>query len=555
MSVGFHSAVDEERYRKLGLWSDETLIDHFTTVVQQFASKIAVIDTHGQYTYGDLYQAVGRLASVFANFGIEAGDVVAAQLPGWVELPVIHLACNVIGAIFLPIHDGWRETEAGHLLRKSQAKAIMVPHCYRGFNYAAMIDELITKEEMTNLRLKMTIHGTTRGWQSWDILMGQATPLTMKSDEKGNRLHSANEPCMVIVSSGTTALPKMSIYTDNNFNATLLRHFCETMKLGSDDVAGAIAPPGTGGTGYVFPVLTPLLIGARVVMLERWADPEDALRLMATYHCTYATAIPSQMIKLMLIPELGTRFNWEAFSRFNNAGAPLPPEVAKEVEHQFGCRVHTVYGASDGGVPTMTSIDDPPEKRWGTVGRILSGCECEVWDDQYHPLPQGEWGEVCWRTPEKSFGYLNDDNETLRLFHNGWIQSGDIGVFDEDGYLRIVGRKKDMILRGGRNISARTVEELLIVHPAVQDCAVAAMPDPVLGERACAFVVLNAGQNLTFEEMIGFLKDHRIAIWELPERLEIVDALPKSSMGKVKKAELTDYITKKLAQEQSTQSD
>jgi non-ribosomal peptide synthetase component E (peptide arylation enzyme) len=187
------------------------------------------------------------------------------------------------------------------------------------------------------------------------------------------------------------------------------------------------------------------------------------------------------------------------------------------------------------------------------VGRVVSGCECEIRDADGKPLPAGQPGEVVWRGADKSWGYLGDDDETAATFtRDGFYKSGDVGVFDEDGYLRIVGRIKDMILRGGRNISPRTIEDLLIQHPAVVEVAVAAMPDPTLGERACAFVMLRPGARLAFEEMVAFLKEQEIAIWQLPERLEIVSDFPRGAGGKIVKKQLTAMVTEKLEAEKQS---
>jgi non-ribosomal peptide synthetase component E (peptide arylation enzyme) len=181
----------------------------------------------------------------------------------------------------------------------------------------------------------------------------------------------------------------------------------------------------------------------------------------------------------------------------------------------------------------------------------VRGCECELWDAKGKPVPAGESGEVVWRGPDKSWGYLGDEAATKAAFtpDTFFYKSGDLGQFDAEGYLRIVGRIKDMILRGGRNISPRTCEEPLMKHPAVLEVAIAPMPDPVLGERACAFVMLKEGKTLSFDEMVRFLTEQKIAVWQLPERLEIVEDMPRSTGGKIAKAKLTELVTAKLKTE------
>ena len=216
----------------------------------------------------------------------------------------------------------------------------------------------------------------------------------------------------------------------------------------------------------------------------------------------------------------------------------------------MGCKIQTLYGATDAGTAIMTTIEDPEEKRLTTAGRVVPGFECMLWNAEGLEVPAGEPGEVVWRGPSKSWTYLNDLVNSRAVFTaDGFYRSGDLGQFDEQGYLRIVGRIKDMVLRGGRNISPRTIEEPMMAHPSVLEFAVAAMPDPVLGERACAFAMLKPGKSLTFEEMITFLTEAKLAIWQMPERLEIVEDMPRSTGAKIAKGQPTAMVPAKLKAE------
>jgi non-ribosomal peptide synthetase component E (peptide arylation enzyme) len=256
-----------------------------------------------------------------------------------------------------------------------------------------------------------------------------------------------------------------------------------------------------------------------------------------------------------MLPYLEKRSSrdFDAFRFFNTAGAPLPREAAQRIEEVMDCAMQQVYGASDGGVPTMGTVADPRDKRLTTVGRVLPGRVCEIRDSGGHVLPAGQSGEVCWTTPDKSYGYLNDIEASKAVFDDrGFYKSGDLGVFDDQGYLRIVGRIKDMILRGGRNISPRLIEESLESHPSVHEVAVAAMPHAELGEQACVFVVLKENATLDFEMMISFLDQQGVAKWQWPERLEIMKELPKSAGAKISKKALTEFVTSKMRTEASS---
>jgi len=321
----------------------------------------------------------------------------------------------------------------------------------------------------------------------------------------------------------------------------------EGARFGENDIAAALAPAGTGATGYVYPVLTPLLAGATSAILPRWGDPEAAADLIVNERCTYVTAIPAQLIKLLPILRSRSRDDFRNLRVITNAGAPLPYEAAREVEELTGAVIQSIYGATDAGTPTLTTVDDPREKRLGTVGRVVPGCECEIRDSDGTALPAGSVGEVTWRGADKSWGYLGAAEQTKAVFtEEHFYKSGDMGQFDEDGYLKIVGRIKDMILRGGRNVSPLVIEEALSKHPDVQDVAVAPMPDPVLGERACVFVIPTPEAKLKLDILLDFLRAEGLATWQLPERLELMEEFPRSAGGKTLKRDLTAMVTEKL---------
>ena len=344
-----------------------------------------------------------------------------------------------------------------------------------------------------------------------------------------------------MVSSGTTSLPKISKWTDLGLNALLQAGFIERVRLTADDVAVGLAPANTGATGYVFPVVAPLQIGATSFMLTKWS-PEAAIRLLAETGATIATAIPTQMVQLLQVPGVSGA-TVPKLARFNNAGAPLAADAAREIEERFGCRVHTMYGATDGGVPVTTHIDDPDEIRRTTVGRLVRGMRFRIIDPMGRDQPAGSAGEIVYQGIQKTFGYLNEPERDEEMFPDGWYHSGDVAVADEAGNIRIVGRIKEMIIRGGQNISPREIEEAIIGHPAVAQVAVVGYPDPVMGERACAFIV---PADAAKPPSLDAIKDHmlglQLAKFKLPERLEIVESLPMSAGNKVLKNELRERL-------------
>ncbi len=544
MALELTSTANAARYRAAGLWKDETIFERFRASADRWPEKLAIKDCRRSYTYGQVRSVVDNIAGNLVERGIQNGEIVAVQLPNWAELAIVHLALNRIGALLLPIHDRWGETEVAHLLGKARAVAAITPYRYRDVDYPAMYAE--ARRGLASLRTHFTLGGVGGDSEAFEPLLERST---VGDSELQKRRPSPDERAHIMVSSGTTALPKISVFTSNNLLA-LLDSFCSSMKIVPDDVAAALAPGGTGATGYIFPVLTPLVVGASCVLLEHWQDPAEAIDLIIENKCTFATAIPTQKVQMLPALERRSLKDFESFTRFNNAGAPLPYQAGAKIEQLMGCRIQVVYGASDGGVPCITSVDDPEEKRLRTVGRPLELREVELWDAEGRAVPAGDAGEIVWRSPDKSFGYLNDPEAVRAAFtSDGFYRSGDLGQFDEDGYLSIVGRVKDMILRGGRNISPRLIEETLARHPAVLEVAVAAMPDPVMGERACAFIVLSQGATLSFDDVIVFLKEQKISAWQLPERLELLAELPKSAGMKVEKRRLTEMVAEKLKAE------
>jgi len=530
----------EERYLACGMWGHLTLVERFREHAAAAPDRLAIIDAKRQYTYGQLAGIVDNLATNFLKMGVARNQVVACQVPNWAELAIVHLATNRIGALCMPIHDSWREAEVAHLLKRSGAVAAVVPLYYGGFDFPAMIAGM--RSELPKLGKIFSIGGTGPNSSAFEALLDDIPIDTGALDAR--RPH-ANEPGDLMLSSGTTSMPKISIWSSNNLYAAL-RAFSLAIRFVPGDIAAALAPAGTGGLGYGFPIVAPLLFGGTSVILERW-DPVAGVELIRRHRCTCAVAVPAQMTQMLPVLEAHSPADFDGFRTFFNAGAPLPYKVGRQVEERMNCRVICNFGATDGGVVGSTVMDDPQEKRLGTVGRPWEAHEVKLVDANGKQVGPGEPGEIYWRSPDKSYGYLNDPEATGAAFTpDGFYRSGDLGRFDDEGYLMIVGRVKDMILRGGRNISPRLIEEEMIKHPAIAEVAVAPMPDPVLGERACAFVILRKDAALSFEEVIAFLKERKVSVWQLPERLELMQDFPRSAGGKIAKNKLTEFVTLKL---------
>ena len=544
LSLPLTSAALAASYRAQGFWKDATVYERVRTAAAVDPAKIAIVDGDRRISYGELLRTVDLIAGNLLDLGILHGGVIAVQSRNAVELPIMHLAAQRIGRLYLPLHDSWRDIEVEHTLKTAGATTLVIPGVYRDFDHGAMIAGMLAR--VPALKHVFVLDGRPGPFRDFADLL---RPHGHGTSELDAERPDPDAPATVMLSGGTTSLSKLSPWSANGL-LNSLDAYAECVGYGRDDVTAAIAPAGTGATGYIYGLLSPLLQGATSVILPRWKDPEEAIELILANRCTHAIGIPTQLTLMIPGLERRARADFAAFKVFTNAGAPLSLDTAEKIERLMGCRIQTIYGATDAGVPTMTTVEDPADKRLSTAGRVVRGMDCQLWDGNGKPVAAGEPGEVVWRGPDKSYGYMGDEEATRNAFTaEGYYRSGDVGQFDEQGYLRIVGRIKDMILRGGRNISPRTAEEQLIRHPAVLEVAVAAMPDPVLGERACAFVMLNPGASLSFEEMVAFLTGNGLAVWQLPERLEIVGDMPRSTGGKIAKARLTELVTAKLKTE------
>jgi non-ribosomal peptide synthetase component E (peptide arylation enzyme) len=521
------------------VWGDLNLAEIFDAAAGRNPDKVAVVDSTSRVSYRQLRDRSLSYAAVLDNLGVGAGDPVAAQLPGCADLPALHLACVRLGAVFMPVSPTWRAAELRPLLATVAAPVLVAAGDNQSFDLVGLARSL--RDELPTLR--HVVPTMVDGADSLDSMAALAGPLTL--DKQVSSRPDPDAPAHAMCSSGTTASPKVSVLSSNDLVALLIRHFGPRLCLTNEDVAAGLAPAGTGSTGYIFPVLAPLLIGASTAVLERWT-PRGALDLIVRERATYATAIPTQMV--MLLGEDLEGADLTRFTRFNNAGAPLSAVVARELEMRMGCRVQTVYGATDGGVPVMTSVDDPDEVRHTTVGAVCPGVEVRLLNSDSSSAPDGGSGEICWRGPSKSYGYLNQpDYDAAAFDSDGFFHSGDVGRFDPDGNLRIVGRIKDMILRGGTNIFPAEVENLLGRHASVAGVAVVGVADARLGERACAVVVPAPGPPPTLDQLCAHLLEHELARVKLPEELVLIDSLPTNAGGKVDKNALRDHVAKELA--------
>ncbi|ENV4122693.1 medium-chain fatty-acid--CoA ligase [Escherichia coli] len=527
-------------YRQQGLWGDASLADYWQQTARAMPDKIAVVDNHGaSYTYSALDHAASCLANWMLAKGIESGARIAFQLPGWCEFTVIYLACLKIGAVSVPLLPSWREAELVWVLNKCQAKMFFAPTLFKQTRPVDLI--LPLQNQLPQLQQIVGVDKLAPATSSLSLsqIIADNTPLTTAITTHGDELAA------VLFTSGTEGLPKGVMLTHNNILASE-RAYCARLNLTWQDVFMMPAPLGHA-TGFLHGVTAPFLIGARSVLLDIFT-PDACLALLEQQRCTCMLGATPFVYDLLNLLEKQPA-DLSALRFFLCGGTTIPKKVARECQ-QRGIKLLSVYGSTESSPHAVVNLDDPLSRFMHTDGYAAAGVEIKVVDDARKTLPPGCEGEEASRGPNVFMGYFDEPELTARaLDEEGWYYSGDLCRMDEAGYIKITGRKKDIIVRGGENISSREVEDILLQHPKIHDACVVAMPDERLGERSCAYVVLKAPHHsLSLEEVVAFFSRKRVAKYKYPEHIVVIEKLPRTASGKIQKFLLRKDIMRRLTQ-------
>jgi cyclohexanecarboxylate-CoA ligase len=497
-------------YTRPGLWEDRTADSYLTEAARSTPEQTAVIDRRGAWTFAQIDAQVEHLASALQALGVGRGDAVSWQLPNWVEAAVVHMAALRLGAISNPIVSIYRHAEVSFILRQARSKAVFVPSSYRGFDYQGMVAEI--RAELPNLDAVVVVGDETGGDVGYSALLahGQDRPLTPVQRD-------ANDLALLLYTSGTTAAPKGVLHTHNTLDYEI-RSLIDFFGLSPSDVVFMPSPVGHI-TGVLCGIQLPISMGTTLVLLDTW-EPGRALSLIAAHRCTFTVAATPFLHGLLYHPDLAST-NISSLRAFMCGGADVPPELIRSASSALGCTVVRAYGSTEYPTATGSNEQDPLDRRAGTDGRPMGAAEVRVVDASGSDVAIDTDGEVLVRGPELFVGYLdaalNDDAFTA----DGWFRTGDLGRLDADGFLEITGRGKDIVIRGGENISVKEVED-----------------------RVCAVVVLKPDQTITLAEITEWLSSARCAKQKLPERLMVLDELPRTVSGKVQKFKLRELAKK-----------
>ena len=533
-----------EHFRESGFWRDQILLDLLEVQVHERADVVYVLDGTSTLTYRETYEQAVRLAVGLRRLGVDRGDRVAVQLPNWTEFVVVMAAIGAAGGIIVPIMPIYRDDEVGFVLAHSGATTSVTAGEFRGFDYAAMHEALRAENPaVTNLVTVRVPDGQgPTGSVALESLFVDGAIEDLLA-ELGPR-PGGDDPFTIVYTSGTTSRPKGCFHTFNTMCASA-RAIGVSIDYTGDDVQFGPSPI-SHSTGLVTSIMLPALHGATSVLMPAW-DPAEGVRMVQEHRCTVTTTATAflQMFMGAFDP---TQHDASSLRIWVCAGSPIPGEIVRRAREKFaGCQVLSLYGRSENLLTTMCTVRDPEDRSATSDGSALMGAEVQIVDPFGEQVPAGTEGDVAYRGPSHMLGYYRDPEQTALLFTDaGFSRSGDLGVMDADGFVRITGRLKDIVIRGGMNISARELEELLGQHPAVAQVAVVGMPDERLGERVCAYVVPAGADAPGLADVVQFLRERKIATAKLPERLEIITQLPLTATGKVQKHVLRADIAAKL---------
>ncbi|HVV07973.1 AMP-binding protein [Amycolatopsis sp.] len=530
-----YSAEEIEQFYATGRWCRETFFELLEQQVELRPDKVFLTDDTRALTFRELRDGALRLAAGLRRAGISRGDRVCVQIPNWVEFGQIAVALSRIGAVMVPIMPIYRLDEVGYIVRNSGAKMAITCHTFKKFDYAAMYRTI--QQDVAGLETIVLVRGEAEGTTPLRAL--EAEPVDLGPGV------GPDDHFVIVYSSGTTSRPKGCLHT---FNTMACGSRLLAQGFGYSDADVQFGPsPITHTTGLVTSILLPLMHGAASHVMEVW-EPKAGLEHIRRFGCTVAVTATTFLQMLMDVYEpaehdASTLRLWVA------AGAPIPAAFVEQAAALLPrCRVLSLYGRTENVTTSMCTVEDDPARSLTSDGRVLPGSSVKIVDEAGNEVPRGQEGDIAYRGPMHMLEYIGNPAETQALFTpEGYSRSGDLGVMDADGYLRVTGRLKDIVIRGGMNISVRQVEDLLTGHPAVAAAAVVGMPDRRLGERICLYLVPRPGhEHLTLDDIKDFLLGQGLAIQKMPERLEIVSELPMTATGKIQKHRLRADIAEKL---------
>lgn len=529
------------------------LSDRLFELARAHPDRELVVDpVFGRFTYGEVAGQVERAAFGLRELGIGPRDVGILCLPNWTPFLVLHAALTALGAVTVNVPSSYRERELEFLARFTRARLLVLPAEFRGHDYVPLARAVAAVAR--DLRAVLLVGpGAERGEQD---LLGYERFLATSWERRGHNADlerqrpGPDDVTAIGFTSGTTGVLKGALQTSRILHEINLG-FIRRYRLDADDRILLASPVGHA-VGFTHCLRMAITIGGAVVLLDRW-EPERAIELIAREHCTFTAAATPFLLDLVSHPAVRHERGLPSLRLFLCGGAPVPAQL---VHDAAGVLPHTftspLFGMTECGGVTTCPFDAPREKLWTTDGTPCAGMDVKVVDGAGRELPPGEPGELLVRGPMVALGYLDQPELTQQHFPpDGFFRTGDQARLDEDGYVKITGRIKDLIIRGGVNLSPVEIEDILFTHPDVANVAVVGMPDPRLGERVCAFIVPRPRARLELEDVQAWMERAGVAKQKWPERVELVDGFPLTPSGKVQKFRLREEIAWRMRRDQS----
>jgi len=533
----------------------DRLVDRVAQLARERPEEPAIIALRGVSTWRTLWYDSGRIAALLRELGVRPGDRVAYQLPNRAEFVAITLAALRIGAVCCPLMPIFREREMVYALERSRARVLFLLDAFRGRRPVEEVAALAPR--LAHIEHAIVLDGDARSdsvpaqrpgarlaWSRFDERLAAIAPEASDSWTVDSAFPPPTALAQLLFTSGTSGTPKGVLHRqDTLMSAAQLQ--AERLGLTARDRI-FVPSPLAHQTGFLYGMWVALMLGAVQILQEIW-DPVRALAGMREWGATFVQAATPFLLDIVQTVEEGAEPPG-ALRIFVPTGAAVPRALARRAAQTLHTAVCGAFGTTEGCLATLASPADPPEQAWGSDGRALPSVRIRVRDEAGRVLPAGEEGHFEIESPTMFEGYLDDPQATAEAYTaDGWYRTGDLAVIDAAGFLRVTGRVKDVINRGGEKVPVAEIEQLLYQHEAVREAAIVAMPDPRLGERACAFVALRAGHALDLRSMRIFLDEHRVAKQYWPERLELLDELPKTASGKIQKYILREHATRLAA--------